>query len=75
MKALIALFTNLEPALDTFQSYLEVAIDQVKKLGAALARQTGQEEGGVLQQLWQKLSVLLQKDNAALFTNRIPDEI
>ena len=60
-------------AAESLGGWHEVAIDQVKKLGAALARQQGQEEGEVLQQLWQKLSILLQRGNAALFTNRIPD--
>ena len=49
------------------------AVHQVKKLGGALARNTGQEEQEAQQQLWQKLSTLLMKGNAALFSNRVPD--
>ena len=52
----------------------EVAIGQIDKLGAALARQTGQEEGEAKGQIWQKLSVRLMKGNAALIPNRIPSD-
>ena len=43
------------------------------KLGSALARQTGQEEGEVKGQLFQRLSLLLMKGNASIFSNRLPD--
>ena len=49
------------------------AVEQVKKLGAALARQSGEDEGAVKSQLFQKLSLVLMKGNAAIFSNRIPD--
>ena len=45
---------------------------EVKKLGAALARQTGQEEGEVVGHLWGRLSILLQRGNAAILGNRNP---
>ena len=47
-------------------------MEQIGKLGAAVARHSGQEEGEATSQLWQKLSVSLMKGNAALLTNRIP---
>ena len=39
----------------------EVAIREVQKLAAALARQTGQVEQVAKQQLWQKLEIILMK--------------
>ena len=39
---------------------------EVKKLGAALARHTGQEEGEAISHLWGRLGVLLQRGNAAI---------
>ena len=50
----------------------QVAVGEVKKLGAALARQQGDEEKEA-SRLFQKLSMLLQKGNSALFLNRTPD--
>ena len=46
---------------------------QVKKLGSALARHTGQPDGEATAHLWQRLGVLLQRGNANLFNNRIPN--
>ena len=48
------------------------AAQQVKKIGAAKARQTGEEEDEAIAQLFQKLAVLLARGNAALLLNRIP---
>ena len=45
---------------------------EVKKLGAALARHNGQDEGEVLRHLWGRLAVLLQRGNAAILGNRVP---
>ena len=42
------------------------------KLGSALARQSGDDEGVTIQRLFQQLSVALMKGNAALFNNRRP---
>ena len=49
-----------------------VAEREVKKLGAALARHTGQEEGEAISHLWGRLGVLLQRGNAAILGNRVP---
>ena len=43
---------------------------EVRKLGSALGRHTGQEEGEATSQLFQQLSILLMKGNSALFLNR-----
>ena len=48
------------------------AAQQVKKIGAAKARQTGEEEDVAIAHLFQKLAVLLARGNAALLLNRIP---
>ena len=50
------------------------AIAELKKLGSALARQTGEEESTTIQRLFQRLSISLVKGNAALFNNRSPPE-
>ena len=49
-----------------------VAEREVKKLGAALARHTGQDEGEAISHLWGRLGVLLQRGNAAILGNRVP---
>ena len=61
-------------AAEALGGWHPVAVDQVAKLGSALARQTGQEEGEVRGQLFQRLSLLLMKGNAAIFSNRLPDD-
>ena len=50
----------------------KVALEQLKKLGSALARHTGQEEGETISHLLTRASVLLQKGLSALLLNRIP---
>ena len=50
----------------------ERAIVEGKKLAAALARHSGQEEGEACRHLFSRLSILLQKGNAAILLNRIP---
>ena len=42
------------------------------RLGAALARQTGQDESDKIRHVFQSLAVRLAKGNAALFLNRTP---
>ena len=50
----------------------KVALEQLRKLGSALARHTGQEEGETIGHLLTRASVLLQKGLSALLLNRIP---
>jgi hypothetical protein len=47
-------------------------VAQVKKLDSAQTRQTGEERSEVISHLYQKLSVLLARGNAALLLNRFP---
>ena len=59
-------------AVESFGGWHSAAVGEVKKLGAALARQTGQEEGEAVGHLWGRLSILLQRGNAAILGNRVP---
>ena len=45
---------------------------EIKKLGSALARHTGQSEGEAISHLWGRLGILLQRGNVALLGNRVP---
>ena len=58
--------------VETLGGWHDQAVQQVKKLRAALSRHTGQEESEAIRHLFQRLSVLLVRGNAALFLNRIP---
>ena len=57
---------------ESFGGWHTSAEREVKKLGAALARHTGQEEGEAISHLWGRLGVLLQRGNAAILGNRVP---
>ena len=50
-----------------------MGVKEVVRLASTLVRNTGREKGEARKQLWQKLSGLLMKGNAALLCNRIPD--
>ena len=58
--------------VETLGGWQESAVVQLKKLGAALARQTGEEESEKIRHLYQRLAILLVKGNASLFLNRLP---
>ena len=45
-------------------------MEQVKKTAFAQARQTGEEQSEATRHLYQKLSILLARGNAALLLNR-----
>ena len=59
-------------AADTLGGWHGVAVEQVKKLGRALARQSGEDEDQTVRHLFQKLSLLLMRGNSALLVNRVP---
>ena len=63
---------GLMAVVETLGGWEEQAERQIKRLGAALARHTGQEEAEKTRHLFQRLAVLLAKGNAALFLNRLP---
>ncbi len=54
---------------ETFGGWHAGAEREVKKLGAALARHTGQEEGEAISHLWSRMGILLQRGNAAILLN------
>ena len=58
---------------ETLGGWHEDTVDQVKKLASAQARQTGEEQSEATRHLYQKLSVLLARGNAALLLNRFPN--
>ena len=58
--------------VETLGGWEEQAEAQIKRLGAALARQTGQEEAEKIRHVFQSLSVRLAKGKAALLLNRTP---
>ena len=53
----------------------KVALEQLRKLGSALARHSGQEEGETISHLLTRASILLQKGLASLLLNRIPGHL
>ena len=61
-------------AVESLGAWHPSAIAEVKKLGSALARHTGEEEATTTNRLFQKLSICLMRGNAALFNNRCPPE-
>ena len=62
----------LPMAAESLGGWHGVAEAEVKKLGAALARNSGQEEGEAARHLWGRLGILLQRGNAAILGNRVP---
>ena len=61
-------------AVESLGAWHPSAISEVKKMGSALARHTGEEEATTISRLFQKLSICLMRGNAALFNNRCPPE-
>ena len=70
----LQIFVFLLLALETLGGFHQVAIDQVKKIGAALARHQGSDEQVATKQLFQRVSLTLMRGNAALILGRRPDE-
>ena len=52
----------------------KVAVEQMKRLGVAVARHKGSDERVATRQLFQRLSLTLMRGNAALVTSRRPDD-
>ena len=50
-----------------------MAVDNFKKLAAALARNTGQEESECVPRLFSRMALLLQRGLAAMLANRVPN--
>ena len=58
--------------VETLGGWHDKAVDQLRKLARAQARNTGKEEDEAIRHLFQRLGVLLVRGNAALFLNRVP---
>ena len=56
---------------ETFGGWHSAAQREVKKLGAALARHTEQEDGEAISHLWSRMGILLQRGDAAILGNRV----
>ena len=61
-------------AVESLGAWHPQAVKEVKKLASAKARHTGDDESIETTRLFQKLSVALQRGNAALFNNRVPHQ-
>jgi hypothetical protein len=62
-------------ALDTFGGWAPRSAIQIKRLALALARHTGEDQSRAVTHTFQRLSVLLARDNATMFLTRIPDPV
>ena len=58
--------------METLGGWHDVTVQEVRKIGSALSRHTGGEEGEVIRHIVQRMSILLIKGNAALILNRVP---
>ena len=61
-------------AVESLGAWHPLAVKEVKKLASAKARHSGDDESIETTRLFQKLSVALQRGNAALFNNRVPHQ-
>ena len=57
---------------ESFVGWHKVGLEQLRKLGSALARHTGQGEGETIGHLLTRASELLQKGLPVLLLNKIP---
>ena len=60
-------------AMETLGGLHKVGEDQVRRIGAAVARNQGSDERVATRQLFQRLSLTLMRGNAALIVGRRPD--
>ena len=61
-------------ALEALGGFHKVASRQIKMLGAALARQKGQEESETTRHLFQRVSLTLARGNSTLLVSRSPED-
>ena len=59
-------------AVETLGGLHKTAVQQMKRLAAALARHTGQEESVTTSHLFQRFSLNLMRGNAGMMTTRSP---
>ena len=58
--------------VDSMGCWHDRAIAEIKKLGSAVARSTGEEDAQAIRHVFQRLSVLLVKGNSSIVINRVP---
>ena len=59
--------------VETFGGWHQVALKVLNKLGRQFARHIGKSDSEVLNHMYQRLGILLQKGNCALIASRSPD--
>ena len=59
-------------AFESLGGWHRTAVQEVKKIAQALARQTGRDESECCSHAISRLSLLLMKGNSAILINRIP---
>ena len=57
---------------ETLGGWHEETVEQIKKLASAQGRQSGEDRSDAIRHLYQRMSVLLTRGNAALLLNRQP---
>ena len=58
--------------LDTLGAWSETMVEQVKRMGSALARNRGEDDSDVIRHLSQRVAVVLARLNASMLLNRAP---
>ena len=58
---------------DTMGAMHVMTVNQITKLGKALARANGSDENESVRHLFQRASILLAKCNASIIMNRVPE--
>ena len=64
----------LPVAIETLGGFHKAAVEQVKRIGTALARHQGSDEQVATRQLFQRMSLTLMRGNAAMLMTRRPDD-
>ena len=58
--------------MDTLGAWSNTMVEQVKRMGSALARNRGEDDSDVNRHLTQRVAVVLARLNASMLLNRAP---
>ena len=58
--------------MDTLGAWSETMVEQVKRMGSALARNGGEDDSDVLRHLSQRIAVVLARSNTPMLLNSAP---
>ena len=58
--------------VNTLEAWSASMLEQVKRMGSALARNRGEDESEVIRHISQRVAVVLVKLNASMLLNRAP---